>query len=65
MKAKISAIVLAAAMVLMSALAVFAEGPHANDVMGAVYAMTNAADNNEVVMFDRDEDGIGTVNVIV
>jgi 6-phosphogluconolactonase len=65
MKAKLSAIVLAAAMVLMSALAVFAEGPHANDVMGAVYAMTNAADNNEVVMFDRDADGILTLSSAV
>jgi 6-phosphogluconolactonase len=61
MKTKISAIVLAAAMVLMSAVAVFAEGQHANDVVGAVYAMTNAPDNNEVVMFDRDAEGILTL----
>jgi 6-phosphogluconolactonase len=28
--------------------------------VGAVYAMTNAADANEVVVFDRDEDGLLT-----
>jgi 6-phosphogluconolactonase len=60
MKGKISAIILAAAMVLMSAMAVLAKDRHANDVVGAVYAMTNAADNNEVVMFDRNADGMLT-----
>jgi len=32
-------------------------GPHDKGVAGAVYAMTNATDNNEVIIFDRDADG--------
>jgi 6-phosphogluconolactonase len=61
MNRKISAIIMTAAMVLLSAIPVFAKNPLANDVVGAVYTMTNAPDNNEVVVFDRDQDGILTL----
>ncbi|HET6370033.1 MAG TPA: beta-propeller fold lactonase family protein [Nitrospiria bacterium] len=33
---------------------------HDKYVHGAVYAMTNASDGNEIVIFDRDEDGMLT-----
>lgn len=36
---------------------VFAKNPQHRDVAGAVYAMTNDASGNEIVMFDRDHRG--------
>jgi 6-phosphogluconolactonase len=60
MSRKLSAIILAAALMLMSATAVFAKSPWANDVVGAVYAMTNSSVDNEVVFFDRDSGGVLT-----
>jgi 6-phosphogluconolactonase len=59
MNRKITAIISAVALILITATAAFAKGPRANAV-GAVYAMTNAADGNEVVLFDRDAQGLLT-----
>ena len=36
------------------------DGDHGREIVGAVYAMTNSATGNEVVMFDRDDEGILT-----
>lgn len=47
-------------MLLISTVAVYANGPQAKDVVGAVYTMTNAAEGNQVVYFDRDSKGILT-----
>jgi 6-phosphogluconolactonase len=58
MTRKLSAIFLAAALMLMSATAVFAKSPWVNDMVGAVYAMTNSSVDNEVVFFDRNSEGI-------
>ena len=41
--------------------AVLAEDWQGNQKAGAVYAMTNAADGNRVVVFDRDQDGYLTL----
>jgi 6-phosphogluconolactonase (cycloisomerase 2 family) len=55
--------VLGVTMTVMSASAAFADRSRHEDhdrgdrAVGAVYAMTNAPDGNEVVIFDRDEDG--------
>ncbi len=61
MNRKILGIVLSVGMLMISTL-VFA-GNTQNQYMyptGAVYAMTNAADGNSVVIFDRDEGGMLT-----
>lgn len=48
--------------ILVSATVVaFAKNPPCNKVVGAVYAMTNAVDNNQVVVFDRASDGLLTM----
>ncbi|HTN43821.1 MAG TPA: beta-propeller fold lactonase family protein [Nitrospiria bacterium] len=62
MNGKILATVLSVGMLMISSVTVFAENPHDRDEgpAGAVYAMTNAPDGNNVVVFDRDEDGILT-----
>jgi 6-phosphogluconolactonase len=60
MSRKLSTIILVAALMLMSANVVFAKSPWANDVVGAVYAMTNSSVDNEVVFFDRDSGGVLT-----
>ncbi len=60
MNRKIILAVLTAALLIITATAVFAKDHHYNNNAGAVYTMTNAADNNEIVYFDRDEDGILT-----
>ncbi|HET6465052.1 MAG TPA: beta-propeller fold lactonase family protein [Nitrospiria bacterium] len=62
MKSKILGAVLSVGMLMITAGTVFAESPYDRDegATGAVYAMTNAPDGNNVVIFDRDEDGILT-----
>jgi len=50
--------VLVAGMVLMSSVfAAFADDLHGKGAAGAVYIMTNAADENQVIVFDRDRTG--------
>jgi 6-phosphogluconolactonase (cycloisomerase 2 family) len=60
MNKKILIAVLSAAILMISAAAVFADGTRDDEKVGAVYAMTNAANGNDIVIFDRDEDGILT-----
>lgn len=36
-------------------------GSNSQDIVGAVYTMTNAADGNQVVVFDRNADGLLTL----
>jgi len=60
MRRNISTALLVVAMMLVSTAAVYANGPQANNAVGAVYTLTNAADGNEVVFFDRDPKGILT-----
>jgi 6-phosphogluconolactonase (cycloisomerase 2 family) len=60
MNKKMLVAVLIGAMLIISTIAVFAETPQDKAAAGAVYTMTNAADNNEIVIFDRDENGILT-----
>jgi 6-phosphogluconolactonase (cycloisomerase 2 family) len=57
---------LAASILMGAAAPVWAGGPHGpqghgRDVVGAVYTMTNAADGNRVVMFERDAKGMLTL----
>jgi len=59
MKKKVLVAVITAAMLLISAATVFAGGAR-DEIVGAVYAMTNAASGNEVVIFDRSDDGMLT-----
>jgi 6-phosphogluconolactonase len=54
------ATIFGAAMMLIWTAVVYAKGPQANDVVGTAYTMTNAAEGNEVVYFDRDSKGILT-----
>lgn len=49
-----------AVMLLISTAVVFAEYTPYEETTGAVYTMTNAPTNNEVVVFDRNDDGILT-----
>lgn len=60
MSRNILAIVLGVAVMLLWPVAAYTDGPQANNVVGAVYTMTNAAEGNEVVYFDRDSKGILT-----
>lgn len=61
MNKKMVVAVLTAAILVISAAAVFAEGPRDEGAVGAVYAMTNAANGNQVVIFDRDDKGMLTM----
>jgi 6-phosphogluconolactonase len=59
MKRMILGAVVGVGILLISSVAVFANGR--DDLKaGAVYTMTNAADGNHVVIFNRDEDGMLT-----
>jgi len=49
--------VLTAAVLMFPSVAVFAEGTQDEETSGAVYAATNDNTGNQVVMFNRDEDG--------
>ena len=60
MNKKMLVAILSAAMLMISTVAVFAEGQREEEAGGAVYAVTNAANGNEVVIFERDEDGVLT-----
>jgi len=61
MNKKILVAILTAAMLMISGVPVFASNDGDDEgVVGAVYTMTNATTGNEVVIFDRDEDGILT-----
>ena len=51
-------VILATILIFAVVIPAFANG---NDPPGAVYAMTNAADGNEVVMYDRAADGTLTL----
>lgn len=59
MKRRFLATVLSVGMLMISSSAVFAEGSHDQDefAVGTVYTMTNAPDGNQVVIFERDDDG--------
>lgn len=61
MNKKMLVAVLTVAILMISAAAVFAEGPRDEGAVGAVYAMTNAANGNQVVIFDRDDEGMLTM----
>jgi 6-phosphogluconolactonase len=61
MNKRILAAVLTAAILLIPAVAVFAHGWGEGEAAGAVYAMTNADSGNQVVIFDRDDDGMLTM----
>jgi 6-phosphogluconolactonase len=54
-------VALTAAILLISAAAVFAHDLGDRDAAGAVYAMTNADSGNQVVIFDRDDEGMLTM----
>jgi 6-phosphogluconolactonase (cycloisomerase 2 family) len=61
MNKKILVAILTAVMLMISGIPVFASNDGDDEgVVGAVYTMTNATTGNEVVIFDRDEDGILT-----
>ena len=60
MNKKMLAAVITAAMLIISTVAAFAGSPQDEEAVGAVYTMTNDATKNEVVIFNRDEDGILT-----
>lgn len=61
MERKTLAVCVAAAILLISAVAAFAGASQDRIVVGAVYTMTNAADDNQVVVFDRDQNGLLTL----
>jgi 6-phosphogluconolactonase len=61
MNRKIFVAVIAAAMLMGSAVAALANDSHGKAMEGAVYAMTNADDGNQVVVFDRDRNGLLTL----
>ena len=52
--------VLTAGILMFPTFAVFAEGTQDEGAVGAVYTMTNDNTGNQVVMFNRDEDGVLT-----
>jgi 6-phosphogluconolactonase len=58
MNKKMTVAVLSAVIFMISSVAVFAQSYQDEDTVGAVYTMTNAVSNNEVVIFNRDENGI-------
>ena len=60
MKKKMLVAGLTAAILMISTVGVFADGTRDDEKVGAVYAMTNAATGNEVVIFDRDFEGMLT-----
>lgn len=57
MNKKMLVAVMTAAILMILAIEVFADGARDDEKAGAVYAMTNAAGGNEVVFFDRDYEG--------
>jgi 6-phosphogluconolactonase (cycloisomerase 2 family) len=60
MNKKMLVTVFTAVILMLSTVAVFANGWEDRDFAGAVYTMTNASANNEVVMFNRDDEGLLT-----
>lgn len=60
MNKKILAAFITVALLISSTAVAFATDRHGNGLAGAVYTMTNAADGNDVVVFERDRDGILT-----
>ena len=60
MNKKMLVAVITAAILMISAVEVFADGARDDEKAGAVYAMTNAVGGNEVVIFERDYEGILT-----
>lgn len=61
MNNKLLVAILTAAILLSSTAVGFAKRPYCNDKAGAVYAMTNADDDNQVIIFDRAADGMLTL----
>jgi 6-phosphogluconolactonase len=61
MNSKILAIFTAVVILMGSVVVVFAKNGNRADTAGAVYAMTNAAGGNQVVMFTRNSDGLLTL----
>jgi len=61
MNRKILAIFTTVALLLGTTVAGFANDSHGRGTVGAVYTMTNAADGNQVVVFDRHADGLLTL----
>jgi 6-phosphogluconolactonase (cycloisomerase 2 family) len=60
MNRKIVMTLIAAAILLGSASAAFAGDDRGRSTPGAVYTMSNDAGGNQVIIFDRDEDGLLT-----
>ena len=61
MNKKMLVAVLSAAILMISAVTVLADNQRDTEAVGAVYAMTNAASGNQVVIFDRDDEGMLTM----
>ena len=51
------AILTTVALLLGTTIVAFADDSHGTGTVGAVYTMTNAADGNQIVVFDRKPDG--------
>jgi len=60
MNKKMLGAVLLAATLMLTAVTVFADDLRNTEATGAVYAMTNAASGNQIVVFDRDAEGMLT-----
>jgi 6-phosphogluconolactonase (cycloisomerase 2 family) len=60
MNKKILAVVLSAAILMISTVVAFAKGQTCEEAVGAAYTMTNDSTGNEVVVFNRDVNGILT-----
>jgi 6-phosphogluconolactonase (cycloisomerase 2 family) len=62
MNKNVLAVFLTGAVLMSSAVAAFANDHHGRGVAGAVYIMTNAADGNQVIVYERDRDGLLTMS---
>lgn len=58
MNTKIFAVLLTGAILMSSVVGAWAKDPQGRGATGAVYVMTNAADDNQVIVFERDRDGV-------
>jgi 6-phosphogluconolactonase len=61
MNRNILAIITAVALLLGTTVVAFANNSHGRGTVGAVYTLTNAADGNQVVVFDRHAGGLLTL----
>ena len=62
MKKKMFVSILAAVMMMILSVNIFAEKAQDNEKVGAVYAMTNSPSGNAVVVFDRNDEGMLTMS---